>query len=65
MSPTLRAAGVVKVTALVTDIKYLDEIAPARLKHFSKDGPASTLVQVAALAFPELEVEIEAVAVVT
>jgi reactive intermediate/imine deaminase len=57
-------ADVVKVTVFVTDIKYLDEIAPTRLKHFPKDGPASTLVQVAALAFPELKVEIEAVAVV-
>ena len=57
-------ADVVKVVVYVTDIKYLDEITPARLAHFPKDGPASTIVQVAALAFPELKVEIEAVAAV-
>jgi 2-iminobutanoate/2-iminopropanoate deaminase len=54
---------VVKVTVYVTDIKYLDDITPARLKAFPKDGPASAIVQVAGLAFPELKVEIEAVAV--
>ena len=54
---------VVKVTVYVTDIKFLDEITPARLKAFPKDGPASAIVQVGALAFPELKVEIEAVAV--
>jgi enamine deaminase RidA (YjgF/YER057c/UK114 family) len=54
---------VVKVTVYVTDITYLDDITPARLKAFPKDGPASAIVQVAGLAFPELKVEIEAVAV--
>ncbi len=56
-------ADVVKVTVYVTDMKFLDEITPARLKAFPKDGPASAIVQVAGLAFPELKVEIEAVAV--
>ena len=56
-------ADVVKVTVYVTDMKYLDEITPARLKYFPKDGPASAIVQVGALAFPTLKVEIEAVAV--
>ncbi len=56
-------ADVVKVTVYVTDMKFLDEITPARLKAFPKDGPASVIVQVAGLAFPELKVEIEAVAV--
>jgi len=56
-------ADVVKVTVYVTDMKYLDEITSARLKAFPKDGPASVIVQVAGLAFPELKVEIEAVAV--
>jgi enamine deaminase RidA (YjgF/YER057c/UK114 family) len=56
-------ADVVKVTVYVTDMKYLDEITPARLAAFPKDGPASVIVQVAGLAFPELKVEIEAVAV--
>ncbi len=56
-------ADVVNVTVYVTDMRYLDEITPARLKAFPKDGPASAIVQVAGLAFPELKVEIEAVAV--
>jgi enamine deaminase RidA (YjgF/YER057c/UK114 family) len=56
-------ADVVKVTVYVTDMKYLDEITPARLKAFPKDGPASAIVQVAGLALPALKVEIEAVAV--
>jgi len=55
-------ADVVKVTVYVTDMKYLDEITPARLKYFPKEGPASAIVQVAALALPDLKVEIEAVA---
>jgi len=56
-------ADVVKVTVYVTDIKDLDAITPARLKAFPNDGPASAIVQVGALAFPDLKVEIEAVAV--
>jgi len=56
-------ADVVKVTVYVTDIEFLDEITPARLKYFPKNGPASAIVQVGALAFPTLKVEIEAVAV--
>lgn len=55
-------ADVVKVVVYVTDIAFLDEITPARVKYFPKDGPASTIVQVGALAFPDLKVEIEAVA---
>ena len=55
-------ADVVKVTVYVTDMKYLDEITPARLKYFPKDGPASAIVQVGALALPDLKIEIEAVA---
>lgn len=55
-------ADVVKVVVYVTDIAYLDEITPVRLKYFPNDGPASTIVEVSALAFPALKVEIEAVA---
>ena len=57
-------ADVVKVVVYVTDIKYLDEITPARLKAFPTDGPSSTIVAVSALAFPQLKVEIEAVAAI-
>lgn len=53
---------VVKVTVYVTDIGYLDQIAPARLRCFPQDGPASAIVEVARLALPDAKVEIEAVA---
>src|SRR5437764_1215355 len=57
-------ADVVKITVYVTDMKYLDEIAPIRMKYFPTDGPASAIVEVSRLAFPDLKVEIEAVAAV-
>ena len=57
-------ADVVKVTVYVTDIGYLDLIAPARLKCFPHDGPASAIVEVARLALPDAKVEIEAIATV-
>ena len=56
---------VVKVTVYVTDMKYLDEITPVRLKYFPSNGPASVIVEVSRLALPDLKVEIEAVAAVT
>jgi 2-iminobutanoate/2-iminopropanoate deaminase len=55
-------ADVTKVTIFVTDIKQRDKIWQARREFFSGNFPASTLVQVAALADPSLKVEIEAVA---
>jgi len=55
---------VVKVTVYVTDIEYLDLIAPARLKCFPRDGPASAIIEVARLALPDAKVEIEAIATV-
>src|SRR5689334_5475470 len=53
---------VVKVTVYVTDIRYLDLIAPVRLKAFPRDGPASAIVEVARLAVPVAKVEIEVIA---
>ena len=55
-------ADVVKVTIFVTDIKQRDKVWRARREFFSGDFPASTLVQVAALADPTAKVEIEAIA---
>jgi 2-iminobutanoate/2-iminopropanoate deaminase len=57
-------ASIVKLTTYVTDMGYRIDLAPIREEFFGKKGPASTLVQVSALAFPELMVEIEAIAVV-
>lgn len=55
-------ADIVKVTIFVTDITQREQVWRARQEFFSGDFPASTLVQVAALAEPALKVEIEAVA---
>jgi reactive intermediate/imine deaminase len=65
----LRANGadmedVVNVTVYVTDIGAFHDIADIRLRYFPKDGPASAIVEVSALALPELLIEIAAVAVV-
>src|SRR6266568_2368952 len=46
-------ADVVKVTVYVTDMKYLDEITPARMKYFPTNGPASVIVEVSRLALPD------------
>jgi enamine deaminase RidA (YjgF/YER057c/UK114 family) len=53
---------VTKVTIFVTDISQREKVWQARREFFSGNFPASTLVQVAALAEPSLKVEIEAVA---
>jgi 2-iminobutanoate/2-iminopropanoate deaminase len=55
-------ADVVKVTIFVTDIKQREQVWRARREVFTGNFPASTLVQVAALATPAVKVEIEAVA---
>jgi 2-iminobutanoate/2-iminopropanoate deaminase len=54
---------VVKVTVYVTNIDDLDVIAPARLRYFPDNGPASAIVEVSRLAMGA-KVEIEAVAAV-
>ena len=55
-------ADVVTVTIFVTDITQREKVWQARREFFSGNFPASTLVQVAALATPALKVEINAVA---
>ena len=55
-------ADVVKVSIFVTDIKQREKVWRARREVFSGDFPASTLVEVAALAEPSVKVEIEAIA---
>jgi reactive intermediate/imine deaminase len=64
----LRAGGsgldrVIKVTIYLTDMKYLPNVVAARSRYFSEPYPASTMIEVSALALPDLLVEIEAVAV--
>jgi 2-iminobutanoate/2-iminopropanoate deaminase len=55
-------ADVVKITIFVTDITQRGSVWRARTEVFTGDFPASTLVQVAALADPAVKVEIDAVA---
>ncbi|UYN93976.1 MAG: RidA family protein [Enhydrobacter sp.] len=55
-------SDVVKVTIYVTDIKNNTKVWKARAEVFKGNFPASTLVEVAALASPEIKVEIEAIA---
>ena len=57
-------ADVVSVSVYVTDIATLDVIAPVRLEHFPKNGPASVLVQVSRLVEPDMLLEISAVVAV-
>ena len=57
-------ANVVKITTYVTDMSYRIDLAPIREEFFGKKGPASTLVEISALAHPDWMIEIEAIAVV-
>jgi reactive intermediate/imine deaminase len=63
----LEAAGagfgdVVKVTVYLTDVDDRAAINPVRREVFGDARPASTLVEVAALAVPGAKLEVEAVA---
>ena len=55
-------ADVVKITVYVTNIRNNTKVWAARREFFTGDFPASTLVEVSALAAPEILVEIEAIA---
>ena len=55
-------ADVVKVIIYVTNIRNNTKVWKARAEFFKGNFPVSTLVQVAALASPEILVEIEAIA---
>ncbi len=63
----LAAAGsgldrIVKVTIFLTDMANFPKIVELRGRWFSEPYPADTIVQVSSLALPELEIEIEAIA---
>jgi enamine deaminase RidA (YjgF/YER057c/UK114 family) len=55
-------ADVVKIIVYVTNIKNNVKVWAARREFFTGNFPASTLVEVRALAQPEILVEIEAIA---
>lgn len=57
-------ADVVKVTIFLTDMANFPKIVELRGRWFTPPYPADTIVEVTALALPELEIEIEAIAVV-
>ena len=57
-------ANIVKVNTYLTDIRYRADYAALREEFFGKKLPASTLVEVSALAQPEFLIEIEAIAVI-
>jgi 2-iminobutanoate/2-iminopropanoate deaminase len=57
-------ANVIKITTYVTDMRYRVDLAPIREEYFGKKGPASTLIEISALAHPDWMIEIEAIAVV-
>jgi len=54
---------VVKVTIYLTDMTNFERVVALRRKWFTPPYPADTIVEVSALALPELELEIEAIAV--
>ena len=55
-------ADVVKIIVYVTNIKNNTKVWKARAEFFKGNFPTSTLVEVRALASPEILVEIEAIA---
>ncbi|HEV8584656.1 MAG TPA: RidA family protein [Methylomirabilota bacterium] len=62
----IEAAGgtmndIVRVDIYVTDIKQREGVWKARQEFFTGDFPASTLVEVRALATPQLSVEVNAI----
>jgi len=59
-----RMENIVKINTYLTDIRYRADLVPVREEFFGKKGPASTLVQVSALAHPDWLIEVEAIAVV-
>jgi 2-iminobutanoate/2-iminopropanoate deaminase len=57
-------ADVVKVTVFLTDVDDRARINAVRPEVFGEARPASTLVQISALAVPGAKIEVEAIAVV-
>jgi reactive intermediate/imine deaminase len=57
-------ADVAKINVYVTDLAQIAAMREIRQQYFTANPPASTLVQVVALARPEYLIEIEAIVVV-
>lgn len=54
-------SNVLRVTVYLTDVNDRTRINPVRQEYFGASCPASTLIGISALVFPELKVEIEAI----
>jgi 2-iminobutanoate/2-iminopropanoate deaminase len=54
----------VKITNYITDVNEFSKMAAVRREYLREPYPTSTLIEVQALLFPELLIEIEAIAVV-
>lgn len=68
LEKVLKAGGsglqdVVKVTLFLTDISHFPDVIELRRRYFKPPYPADTIVEVKALALPDLMFEIEAIAV--
>ena len=57
-------SDVVRTRIYVTDISRIDEVAKAHGEAFGEIRPASSMIEVSALAEPQMLVEIEAIAVI-
>jgi 2-iminobutanoate/2-iminopropanoate deaminase len=69
LETALKASGatfndVVKMNTYVRDAGQVQVVRDVRAQYFTKDVPASTLVEVSRLAAPDFLIEIEAIAVV-
>ncbi|MDM7957561.1 RidA family protein [Blastomonas sp.] len=53
---------IIKVTIYLTDMANFPKIVEARRRYFTPPWPADTIVEVRALALPELMVEIDVIA---
>jgi 2-iminobutanoate/2-iminopropanoate deaminase len=68
LSAVMQEAGgslkdIVKVTVYITDMRFREGYGEVRAEFLPGDAPASTLVQIVALADPSALIEIEAIAV--
>jgi 2-iminobutanoate/2-iminopropanoate deaminase len=57
-------ADVVRIVNYITDVGLFSDMAAVRREYLREPYPVSTLVEVKGLMFPELLIEIEAIAVV-
>jgi enamine deaminase RidA (YjgF/YER057c/UK114 family) len=57
-------ADVTAMIVFITDVRYGDDITQIRKEFFDGDYPGSALITVAGQAWPEMLVEIQAIAVI-